>query len=418
MVIRLGKTAFRYLISIIVKEMKVNIFLCLIGVILFIIGCSSSRNSEDSLACIDINKNYPEKEINIADIADIVYVHLDTKNEDYLYKGGIDYISENNIVICDNYSGSILFFSTNGKPKSRFNRYGVGPKEYSSTRSIIIYDEYEDDLFINCYGKILVYSSTGEYKRTLTSPQGISVDRIVDFDDLSLLAYDSKRVYEKMNKPSDIKHISSHYKDSSFFCVSKKDGKVLDYVILPNNEIDLSFILRNGLLRAVPIYNRVVRCAEGVLLCNHEADTIFLYNKDKSLIPIIYKTPSARDLDPVVILDNFINTSKYQFMQTLTLSDYNGINGKFPPKYYIRDTKTGEIFIQKVILSDYKEKKMYISAENTLFNGKETLFHFELNLIELKQAYYENKLSGKLKELVATLNEEEDNNVFMFVYFK
>jgi hypothetical protein len=41
-----------------------------------------------------------------------------------------------------------------------------------------------------------------------------------------------------------------------------------------------------------------------------------------------------------------------------------------------------------------------------------------LSLYELKQAYLENKLSGKLKELVATLNEDEDNNVLMMVEFK
>ena len=38
--------------------------------------------------------------------------------------------------------------------------------------------------------------------------------------------------------------------------------------------------------------------------------------------------------------------------------------------------------------------------------------------MELKEAYRENRLSGKLKELVAILNELEDNNVFVLVEFK
>jgi hypothetical protein len=33
--------------------------------------------------------------------------------------------------------------------------------------------------------------------------------------------------------------------------------------------------------------------------------------------------------------------------------------------------------------------------------------YFELDLIELKEAYIENRLSGKLKELVSTLDEEK-----------
>ena len=44
--------------------------------------------------------------------------------------------------------------------------------------------------------------------------------------------------------------------------------------------------------------------------------------------------------------------------------------------------------------------------------------NIELDLIELKKAYEDNKLSGKLKELVATLDNEIDNNVFMLVNFK
>ena len=46
------------------------------------------------------------------------------------------------------------------------------------------------------------------------------------------------------------------------------------------------------------------------------------------------------------------------------------------------------------------------------------MIYFELDLLELKQAFSENKLRGKLKELVGTLDEEKDNNVIMFVNFK
>ena len=50
--------------------------------------------------------------------------------------------------------------------------------------------------------------------------------------------------------------------------------------------------------------------------------------------------------------------------------------------------------------------------------GDENGYVVELSLFELKQAYKENRLSGKLKELVATLDEDKDNNVFMLLDFK
>ena len=65
---------------------------------------------------------------------------------------------------------------------------------------------------------------------------------------------------------------------------------------------------------------------------------------------------------------------------------------------------------------NYPEKEFFIGPSNfrKIFeNG----FYFELDLLELKQAYTENRLSGKLKELVATL-KDDDNNVFMMVKFK
>jgi len=86
-------------------------------------------------------------------------------------------------------------------------------------------------------------------------------------------------------------------------------------------------------------------------------------------------------------------------------------------KDYVYDKQTGEIIRQKIILPDYKGKEFIIEVQRTYFDGKETGIHFELDLFELKQAYKENKLSGQLKELVATLNESTDNNVIVFVRF-
>jgi len=56
-----------------------------------------------------------------------------------------------------------------------------------------------------------------------------------------------------------------------------------------------------------------------------------------------------------------------------------------------------------------------IDLENKVPENK---YHFELDFTELEEAYNENKLSGRLKELVASLMKEEDaNNVFVFVDF-
>ena len=184
---------------------------------------------------------------------------------------------------------------------------------------------------------------------------------------------------------------------------------------MPTSQNDLSIKTHNG-NPAWLIYNNIVKHVEGFLLCNPETDTVFLYNRNKELTPIIYKIPFVNKSEPKIILNNCMDVDKYQFIEVQTVGyDYLGARNR--NKYYIRNKKTGEIYQQKIVLPDYKDKKIIISPDlNNFFHENGT--HIEFDLIELKQAYRENKLNGKLKELVATLNELEDNNVFAIIIFK
>ena len=140
----------------------------------------------------------------------------------------------------------------------------------------------------------------------------------------------------------------------------------------------------------------------------------FLYNKDKILSPVFCKTPLISNLDPMIVLDNCLDVGEYQFMAVKTIRWVKDIGQ--PTKYYMRDKQTDKIFIQKIILHDYKGKELFIYPQCLYYSEK--VYHFTFDLFELKQAYKENRLSGQLKELVANLNENEDNEVFMFAHFK
>jgi hypothetical protein len=75
------------------------------------------------------------------------------------------------------------------------------------------------------------------------------------------------------------------------------------------------------------------------------------------------------------------------------------------------------VFDAEFLLSDYKGKVLPPLDFMTFSRNDGHLF-FELCLLELKEAYRENKLSGKLKDLVATLDVDKDNNVFVILNFK
>ena len=399
---------------------KEILYLLIIGV--FAINCSSDKQFNGNIPSLDVSKEYREKEILLTDIADVTYVHLNSKNADYLYRGGVRYVTENTIVVVDVSSGSILFFSKDGNPKSRFNRYGEGPEEYTETNFFVVYDETSDDVYVNAPGRftiaghsVLVYSSTGEYKRKLTLPA--LPFPLIDFDDRSLLLYDMRNQHKKVMRETDF---TSQSIDSSYYRISKTDGTVLEYINFPGNNIDLTN-LGDGNNRSMGSYQRIVNGATGIFLCNPETDTVFIYGKDKTLTPVFCKTPLvSNSKNPKVVMTGFLDTGRYQFIQVQTLLTFDKMRNIQRDEYlkdYVYDKQTGEIFRQKMILPDYKGKEFTIEVLCAYFDGKATYIYFNLDLYELKQAYKENRLSGQLKELVATLNENTDNDVIMLVRF-
>lgn len=96
---------------------------------------------------MDVSANYPEKEISLPDIAEVRYLHLNSDQEEYLYRDSIQAMSPNRVVVADARLGDIFLFSQEGMPVSRFNHLGNGPGEYRRIHRIF-YDEAADDVFV------------------------------------------------------------------------------------------------------------------------------------------------------------------------------------------------------------------------------------------------------------------------------
>ncbi|MDR2585552.1 MAG: 6-bladed beta-propeller [Prevotellaceae bacterium] len=392
------------------KSLVLNIVI-LTALYLFPSSCQQSRGD---LPCIDVSKNHPEKEILLTDIADITYLLLSSDNDEYLYRGGIRAITENVVVIVDHKDGTVLFFDRNGQPKSRFNHRGNGPKEYRNIHRLL-YDEDTDEVFVTSYYSpiILVYNSFGEYKREFESPTGTRIgNEVVSFDDTSIFFYDVS--IEGKRFDMDFKNLPKSDLVSSFYRISKSDGAVLDCVELMMNPIFLG-ISNDGNIVSGNV-KRMVQSSEGVYLCNPENDTVFLYNKSQFITPVLHKTPLVSATTPMTYLNNCVDVGNYQFMQIFSVKREEGAF-PFPAKYYMLDKSTGKVVKPILHLTDFVGNEFVIDVYKMLFTGKETLIYFELDNIELKQAYAEKKLNGKLKELVATL-KEDDNNIYVMAQFK
>jgi hypothetical protein len=266
---------------------------------------------------------------------------------------------------------------------------------------------------------IKIYSSIGEFKRTISLPKDMQINQLSVFDDHSLFFTDWSIENQRglawlrsEDYPTD-KYVIPFYR------ISKTTGEILDYVELPGTHLFLG-INWNGRRIVNGSATFSMKCLEGVILCSFGTDTIFLYGGDKQLTPVIYQTPSVASRDPMEYLDFCLDRGQYQFIKVIVVREGEIAAAIFPSKYYMRSKKTGEIVRPKYLLPDYKNKDFIIDPYNRNAVGRiyNDGYYFELGLYELKEAYNAGKLSGKLKELVATLDEDKDNNVFMLVDFK
>ena len=399
--------------------MRMNKFnaILLLPVLFFLSGCTSNKQTKEGLPTIDVRRNYPEKRVCLTDIAYVEFLYLCSDNDDFLFQGTISSITENKVVVFDWSSGSILFFSRDGKPKSRFNRVGQGPEEH--THSVqLVYDEAAGELFVANVGAglpiIQVYSSIGEHKRTIRLPEGTFLNgRLISFDAYSLFFYDGSMTGAIVRGEPDL---SVEDFVVPFYRISKATGKALDYIRLPLTPVSLEINLEGRRIPTAGV-TTLIKSLEGVLLSNGRNDTVFLFGYDRMLTPVLYKTPSLTSLNPVVFLNGLIDRGSFQFFRTVVVRPGEEFPAVFPSRYFVRNKRTGEIFRQRFFLSDYQGKEFVINPRGfgSIYEGG---YVFELDLGELKEAYRENRLGGKLKELVTTLDEYEGNNVFMLLHFK
>ena len=340
---------------------------------------------------IDLSKDYFEKKIKLSEISEVQYVCMN-ENEDFLYEGAPRYISDNVFVF---YSeGEFIFFTKDGEPKSKFNHQGNGPGEYSYF-SKILYDEAKDELFVLAEKKILVYSSSGEYKRSifLSLPDNHYVKDITIFDDSNLLLYDTEH----------------------FVLISKIDGSELSKLDLSlDRDIQLSISTQNeyGVSVIAGVQNTIVRYKEGFLLSDFTNDTIFYYIDSQNISPFLIKEPSVETMDPVIYANAFVEAGGYRFYRKVTVIDKNG---RFPSDYLMQSIEDGSVYKQCIEIDDFIGKYVNVAPE-VLLSSKYGFV--ELDLIELSDAYKKGLLKGDLKELMSKMDQENGNNIYMLLTFK
>ena len=360
---------------------------------------------------IDTNKKYPFKEFILNDLADITYIPIETNN-DVLINNGINalsHFSDKYIIIVNYKSYDCYIFDRNGKIINFFNHKGQGPNEYLYITGITV-DETKREIYIVDHpqkNRIMVYSFDGDFIRKLSLPTKTTIGTIHNFDNETLLC-ESNNHRNGNKKP--------------YFLISKQNGHIINEldIIFNKERISPRFYQKTGEKGVMAIaygYNPIIRFNEDFIIGDISHDTIYQYSKNKTLTPILVKTPSIYSQDPQIMVIPEFKTPKLFFLER-TERKFNFEEKKgFEREKIVYDYNSG--FFYKYVLKnkDYPNQNFYLNSGGYAYRAeKNTLCQF-IPAEELIEANDNGELHGPLKEITKTL-KIDDNPVLMIIKFK
>jgi len=197
--------------------------------------------------------------------------------------------------------------------------------------------------------------------------------------------------------------------------ISKENGSIEKLIDLPYTFIrahDLSVKIKTpeGTLVYTDMHLPMVKCSDGYVLNDLSSDTIYKLFPDNKLDIFMVRTPSVSSTDNPTYLQYGGETNEYLFLRFVSINKEDEKN-MFPSSYLVYNKNDKSISEYELVNEDYSD--MEIKIESDLFNGDFYGYGLRrLHTDELLEALKKNELSGNLKKITMTLNED-DNDVIM-----
>ena len=356
---------------------------------------------------LDYTKNYPTKDIDLAEIADIEYVSF--KDEGVLFDGTVGYggisMSDKYIILANSEEGTVFIFDRDGKLLNKFNKKGRSGKEYTRINQITV-DFKNKEIFVFDFWlqyKIMIYSFEGEFKRNFQIPRPLWVDDVVDYDDEYILAHFYVPGHRKAMKTDNIFH----------YLISKSNGQFTPAMNVVPKEIIRSTATifgKNG--KSIGQFKiaikSIVKNGSEVLISDFGCDTIYM-SKGAQFTPFIVKSPAVVNSDEPTLVYASLKMDKYTFVGKVIrrLDDKQ-------EKTFAIDNHTGEIF-EPNLYNNKPDQSIYLDAFGQ--NAPQDHLVDLLSTFRYVERNENGELKGKLKEFVSTL-KDDDNNFLRIIKFK
>ena len=361
------------------------------------------KNMRNNILHVDANTRYPQKDIQLEDIADVELIPIETTN-DFLVdgRGKIITVTEKYIIFSNGREGSLLIYNRQGKSLHIINHKGQGGEEYSRI-SGAIFDETKEELYINdmIKKKIFIYDIKGNYKRSfphLTERQYSSMSL---FNDTTLICYDIK--YDDNNE----------YDDKNFFIlISNKDGRKIKEIEIPYAKRTTLTITEKTPEGSVsigrPIFP-ILKYGQFFLLTDVASNSVYLLSQKGDISPFMTRSPAIESMNPPKFIIPNLITDKYFHMWNF-LKEWNwNTNEGFPGFNLLYDRDERKIY--EFAAMAFHDLNFTIQRDCFLEKNTYAATIEAPELIEKKA-----KLPAYLKELASNL-EDDDNPVLMIIKF-
>jgi hypothetical protein len=202
--------------------------------------------------------------------------------------------------------------------------------------------------------------------------------------------------------------------------ISKQDGSVVREIEIPFEEKILTVVIKKLENNMTQVGSPGFECnmipyPGGWILEEPSADTLYNYAPDHTMRPLIVRTPSVQSMDPPVFF--FLNalTDRYYFMTTI-LKEWDFAAGDgFPTTYLAYDKQEEAISRYKIYNDDFSDNRQVFFRSNPV--NDEIITWQSMDAGRLIEDYGKGKLKGRLAEIAAGM-DEEDNPVIMLAKYK
>lgn len=368
--------------------------------ILFVCGEENKRSANDIIT-VDVNANYPRKEIALQDFMDIEYIALETTDE-FITQGFVKAIGKDILLISNRNDGDIFVFDRmTGKGLRKINCLGQGRGEYTQFTEIIL-DEDNEELFVADYHaqNILVYDLYGNFKRDFKCADNSYYDYTFNYDRNHLICH-------KSYMPEIETEQSSHA------LISKRDGSIARNIQLPYHEIRTPVITDQGGIIA-PGFCLTVPNRNDWVIMRTSSDTVYNYSADGQLNPLLVRKPSIQSMEIGVFLFPTVITDQYIFMRTIKKEvDFTLFQGFFGTEL-VYDKQDNTLYECVVYNDDFLNKEQIVLRQTSRRAvNQEIATSLSFSASALVEAYKKGELKGQLNEIAQELNEESNPVVML-----